>query len=306
MLKNSHFQCILCQRVYSTQQSLCNHTKIKHNMTPRRTVAINANNTQTHTQKEANEANEKIQNTGNNTTNIFKCNYCDNVYKHRQSKTKHMRKCTYKKTGLSLESLQQKINELENKNIELEKEMHKLKSNNKTINNTNNTTNNGTINNIIIKYGDEDLSKVLSTDEMIKICNKKFSSIEQSIEMVHLNKLKPELQNIMINNLNNGIAYTYDGDTFIAQDKNTVIEDMIEAHLDNIEMIINQENDNNIRNKLDQNTIKKLEELRERLDDEEKFKINNKTYDNYKSYKINQIKLLIYNCIKKLKNVGRD
>ncbi len=227
-----------------------------------------------------------------------------------------MRTCAFKKNNISFETLQQKINDLE-------KEMHQLKSNNQTINNTTNSTNNGTvnngtvnngtvnngtvnngtINNIIIKYGDEDLSKVLSTDDMVKICNKKFSSIEQSIEMVHLNKMKPELQNIMINNLNNGIAYTYDGDTFIAQDRNTVIEDLIEAHLDNIEMIINQENDNNIRNKLDQNTIKKLEELRERLDDEEKFKINNKTYDNYKSYKINQIKLLIYNCIKKLKTV---
>ena len=94
--------------------------------------------------------------------------------------------------------------------------MHQLKSNNQTINNTTNSTNNGTvnngsvnngtINNIIIKYGDEDLSKVLSSDDMVKICNKKFSSIEQSIEMVHLNKIKPELHNIMINNLNNGIA----------------------------------------------------------------------------------------------------
>lgn len=290
----SKFQCVMCKKQYASMSSLCNHSRNIHKLTttfrkPKGAIL------------EANEAKGSFQNECNITTTLYNCDYCDNIYKHRQSKTKHMRKCIYNKTDISLERLQQKINELENKNIELEKEMHKLKSN--TINNT---TNNGTINNIIIKYGDENLSKILSTDEMIKICNKKFSSIEQSIEMVHLNKLKPELQNIMINNLNNGIAYTYDGDTFIAQDKNTVIEDIIEAHLDNIEMIINQENDNNIRNKLDQNTIKKLEELRERLDDEEKFKINNKTYDNYKSYKINQIKLLIYNCIKKLKNVIRN
>ena len=293
-MKKSEYQCSICKKFYSTQQSLCNHTRNIHNLTPTLKPSKKVKNKRT--TKSQKVKNEPCNITTNININDYKCFYCDNTYKYKQSRTKHMKTCDNKLNATSIESLQQKINDLE-------KEMHKLKSNNKTINNT---TNNGTINNIIIKYGDEDLSKVLSTDEMIKICNKKFSSIEQSIEMVHLNKLKPELQNIMINNLNNGIAYTYDGDTFIAQDRNTVIEDMIEAHLDNIEMIINQENDNNIRNKLDQNTIKKLEELRERLDDEEKFKINNKTYDNYKSYKINQIKLLIYNCIKKLKNVVRD
>ncbi len=136
---------------------------------------------------------------------------------------------------------------------------------------------------------------------MIKICNKKFASIEESIEMVHLNKLKPELHNVIINNINNDYAYIHDGDNYILQHKNSVIEDLIEIHLSNIEMII-QESDNDIKSKLDHNTIAKLEQLRDRLDNEEdKFKINNKTYDNYKSYKIDQIKLLIYNCIKKLK-----
>ncbi len=303
-MNKSEFQCTICKKFYATQQSLCNHTRNLHNITPKLKPVKSKSQIAILKPQELNQTSCNITTGFNNKE--YKCKYCDNTYKYKQSRTKHMKICDNKIKITSFETLQQKINDLE-------KEMHQLKSNNQTINNTTNSTNNGTvnngtvnngtINNIIIKYGDEDLSKVLSTDDMVKICNKKFSSIEQSIEMVHLNKMKPELQNIMINNLNNGIAYTYDGDTFIAQDRNTVIEDLIEAHLDNIEMIINQENDNNIRNKLDQNTIIKLEELRERLDDEEKFKINNKTYDNYKSYKINQIKLLIYNCIKKLKTV---
>jgi hypothetical protein len=136
---------------------------------------------------------------------------------------------------------------------------------------------------------------------MIKICNKKFTAIEESIKMTHFNKNKPELNNVIIKNLRDEYAYIHDGESYIVQDKNDIIADLIELHLDNIEMIINEENENNIRNKLDKKVIDKLEKIRDRLDDESEIKINEKRYENYKSYKINQIKLLIYNCINKLK-----
>lgn len=283
-MENSYLQCIICKKFYKSYHSLCNHRRNIHKVTRSQNEVQVTNFTQ---------SGEAVSINANNTTKLFKCKYCDSVYKHHQSRTKHHKKCAKKNDPVS--NLNIKINELQSQIEELKKTPQT------TIHNGH--INNGTItnNNITIKYGSEDLSQILSQEDMIKICNKKFSSIEQSIEMVHLNKNRPELHNVIINNLNNNFAHIYDGDKYIVKKKNEIIEDLIELHLDNIEMIISETNDNNIRGKLDQNTIKKLEELRERLDDEEKFKINNKTYDNYRSYKINQIKLLIYNCIKNLK-----
>ena len=57
--------------------------------------------------------------------------------------------------------------------------------------------------------------------------------------MTHFNKDKPELNNIIIKNLRDDYAYIHDGDEYIVQNKNDIISDLIELHLDNIEMIIN-------------------------------------------------------------------
>lgn len=296
------FECATCHKQYSSIQSLCNHTTHKHGITTRNKVSKCSPNVDMKmlTCQPNNHEETKTEIPSKNTSEYnFKCEFCAKCYKSRQSKSRHQKSCINKP---NVENMQQKINDLQNITTELQSQIEELKKTPQTTIH-NGHINNGTItnNNITIKYGSEDLSQILSQEDMIKICNKKFSSIEQSIEMVHLNKNRPELHNVIINNLNNNFAHIYDGDKYIVKEKNEIIEDLIELHLDNIEMIISETNDNNIRGKLDQNTIKKLEELRERLDDEEKFKINNKTYDNYRSYKINQIKLLIYNCIKNLK-----
>ncbi len=290
MSTNIH-QCKFCDKKYSSKQTLANHTSIKH----RGMKAPKCN----HTEPSCNQ-NEPSVNIANNTTEYkYKCKYCPKTYKYRQGKSRHQITCNGKD---SFDAMQTRITELEQKIAQITTPQTQI--NNGTINNTinNGDVNNGTINNnYIIKFGSEDLSTILSKEDMIKICNKKFSSIEESIKMTHFNKDKPELNNIIIKNLRDDYAYIHDGDEYIVQNKNDIIADLIELHLDNIEMIINEENENNIRNKLDKKVIEKLEHIRDRLDDESEVKINEKRYDNYKSYKINQIKILIYNCIRKLK-----
>ena len=81
--------CKICKKEYASQQSLCNHSRIKHNMTPVYKKPVRKHSMQSQ------EASENIQSICNNTTNLFKCNFCDNTYKHRQSKTKHMRTCAF-------------------------------------------------------------------------------------------------------------------------------------------------------------------------------------------------------------------
>jgi len=290
------FQCKICEKIYSSKQSLCNHRRFKHKQSNDTQLATNVP-LSTHQ-----VPSQFLSNDSENTSNmIFKCNYCDNVYKYKQGKYRHQKVCKFNNTDV-ITQLKSKVSELENKITQMN-----------TTNTTNNGhMNNGTIvngqlnngpvnNNYIIKFGAEDLSAILSKEDMIKICNKKFTAIEESIKMTHFNKNKPELNNVIIKNLRDEYAYVHDGENYIVQEKNDIISDLIELHLDNIEMIINEENENNIRNKLDKKVIERLESLRDRLDDESEIKINEKRYENYKSYKINQIKLLIYNCINKLK-----
>jgi hypothetical protein len=290
-------QCKYCKRFYSSKQSLCNHTSIKH-----KDVNASERHPKSGESNPVSVTSDEPNTTSNNTTeNKYKCIYCPKTYKYRQGKSRHQNMCPNKSI---MTDMQNKINQLEQKIAKINNTKGQI--NNGTINNTTNTNNgpvnNGTINNnYIIKFGSEDLSTILSKEDMIKICNKKFSSIEESIKMTHFNKDKPELNNVIIKNLRDDYAYVHDGDEYIVQDKNDIIADLIELHLDNIEMIINEENENNIRNKLDKKVIERLESLRDRLDDESEIKINEKRYENYKSYKINQIKLLIYNCINKLK-----
>ena len=285
-MSSVNFTCKLCQKQYLSKQSLANHRSLKHRVEKSAEsshITINSHH------------NVPSENTPENTTKkIYKCNYCPKIYQQKQSKSRHMKTCDKK----------YKIEDIQNKVIELENKLAQMNTTN-TVNNS--QVNNGTIingpvnNNYTIKFGAEDLSAILSKDDMIKICNKKFTAIEESIKMTHFNKNKPELNNVIIKNLRDEYAYVHDGESYIVQDKNDIIADLIELHLDNIEMIINEENENNIRNKLDKKVIERLESLRDRLDDESEIKINEKRYENYKSYKINQIKLLIYNCINKLK-----
>ena len=291
-MSSQKFICNFCQRPYLSKQSLSNHTSIKHRaekLTKSSHLTINSQPPLT------------SENTPENTTNkIYTCNFCPKTYKQKQGKSRHMKTCDKKNL---INNMQNKINELETKlaNINnIPHSIHNEHNNNGTI--VNGQLNNGPVNNnYIIKFGAEDLSAILSKEDMIKICNKKFTAIEESIKMTHFNKNKPELNNVIIKNLRDEYAYIHDGESYIVQEKNDIIADLIELHLDNIEMIINEENENNIRNKLDKKVIDKLEKIRDRLDDETEIKINEKRYENYKSYKINQIKLLIYNCINKLK-----
>jgi hypothetical protein len=224
-------------------------------------------------------------------TNQYKCKYCDNVYKYRQGCSRHEQICEIRtKNENDIEILKQKIKALEDK------------LNTQQPINTTNNINMGTVNtNYIIKFGSEQLELILNKEEMKQILGKKLISIEESIKQVHLNKNKPELNNIQITNLKNDIIYTYDGEDFVAGQKNDVLEELIDVHLENIEQCTNKENENNIRKELDEKIISKSEELIDKIEDDEKITISGKTYPNYKSYKMDNIKTMIYNYTKKTK-----
>jgi hypothetical protein len=161
----------------------------------------------------------------------------------------------------------------------------------------NGTINNGPVvyNNTInvVKFGSEELKDIFTKDEILKILNRKRSALEQSIEMLHLNKTKPEYKNIFITNLKDDYAYVYDGEKFIAAYKTEVLNDIIENHSYNIETSMEEYKD-----KIAPKTYEVLQKFVDMMNDETTefyAEPQNKKYDNYKEYKKDMIKLLIYN-----------
>ena len=166
----------------------------------------------------------------------------------------------------------------------------------------NNNINNGTINNTvnIIKFGTEDINNILSQSEILKILNKKMLSLEESIKMIHFNDMRPEFKNIYVTNLKDQYAYVYDGSKFTAVLKSDVLEELANNHFDNIEYSVDE-----YKEKLNENTIIVLDKFIDKMNDDEEFidKEHHKIYPNFKSYKINQIKLMIYNESDKKTNI---
>jgi uncharacterized protein YpiB (UPF0302 family) len=68
----------------------------------------------------------------------------------------------------------------------------------------------------------------------------KYKSIEESIKIIHFNKKRPNCQNILITNLYNNIAHVFDGEKFITMKKNEAINELIDNHLENIEISLEE------------------------------------------------------------------
>ena len=266
---NEH-KCKICNKFYKNYQSLWNHNHKFHK--------INIS------QKLACEVSQKV----------FSCQYCNNIYKHNSSRSKHYSKCLIKKKneGQYIE-LQKKIMELENK-------INKSKK----INNTN--INNGIIingdNNKIINInglGMESILPKLTKEEKIDILTsllfKEIPAIEL-IRKIYNNDKFIEDRNTIINNLQSKTCLVYNAELekFDAKNKNTHIEDMIDWRNKDIKKMMDEMKDSP---KIKKYTRKLIEDY---IDNTEEIK---KTVS-YKKYK-EEIIYIIYNCkefMKKLYN----
>ena len=292
-------QCNICKKIYSSYKSLWNHNKKFHII-----ESIESNPKVT---LKSSIGNPKVTlNLSTNNINNFHCKFCNKIYKYKQGKYKHEQTCINNNNIIK----ENTILELKEKNIELTNKFDQLLKlfkihpktlqkinkqliNNNNINNINNGyINNGNINNInIVKFGSEDLSSILSQSEVLKILNRKMSSLEESIKLIHFNDKRPQLKNIYITNLKDQYAYTFDGSKFIAVLKNDVLGELVDNYFENIELSVEEY-------KLNSKTIEVLDNFIEKINDEEHTftdKEHNKKYPNYRNFKVNQVKLMIYN-----------
>ena len=295
--------CKICNKYYSSYKSLWNHNKKFHILE----VSKSNSKVTLKSSKSNSKVTLKLSKSNSNVSEEklhFQCNFCDKKYKYKQGKYKHQLICKYKNSNIN--NLQKENIEIKNtlnellklckihpKTLEkINKELINNNINNGTINNNiNNSINNKTVN--IVKFGTEELNKILSQSEILNILNKKMCSIEESIKLIHFNEKRPELKNIYITNLKNQYAYIFDGNKFIAVLKSDILEELVDNHIENIEYSIEEYKD-----KLPTNTIDVLDKFIDKINDmDEEFTDtdHNKIYPNYKKFKVNQIKLMIYN-----------
>ena len=320
--------CKFCNKQYKSSHSRSNHYRIYHShdivlesVKSKSKVSHESVKSKSKVSQELVENNLKTNQVSVAITKFF-CQYCNNIYKHKQSKYTHEKKCKNHKKNETTDII---INELKKENVEIKnilnniltqckihpktlQKINKQLITNGNINNSNinnNTVNNGTINNInninIVKFGTEDIASILSKSEILQILNRKMCSLEESIKAIHFNDKRPELQNIYITNLKDQYAYIFDGKKFIAGLKSDILGELIDNHVGNIEYSFDEYKD-----KLPDKTIEVLDKFIDKMNDDEsefKDKEHKIKYPNFKQFKVNIIKLMIYNESENIPNI---
>ena len=329
-MNTKEFKCNICNKMYVSYKSLWNHNKKFHKIESNTNVTIPVTNVTipvTNVTIPVTNVTIPVTNVTIPVANITMstnhnllekkniCEYCNKNFATRHSKSEHKKKsCKFNPNNPNNninhnnneELLKNEINELKDK-INLLLKFNKIhpktlqKINTQNINNIQNNINNNIQNNNInityVKFGNENLSKILSGKEMKKILSHVRLSVEESIKMVHFNNERPQYKNIFITNMQNNLAYIFNGNKFEVKSKDYVLSDLLNNHLGNIESFIE---DNNIEETFkNRHLFKFIRELNG-------YDIN-KDISNYKNYKLNNIKQLIYNNSDKflLKNLNK-
>ena len=308
------YYCSICEKKYKSYKSLWKHNYIYH----KENVVINNSETNKNKENVVIEISEKEKNNEDN-NNIGKvdynrtCKHCKKILCDRKYRWKHEQKCKNNnennkielvlKENLEIKNTNSKIEkenlEIKKEMLEYKKEMEKLKEmlqkslkiHPKTLNKINSQlNNNGVINNInIVQLGRENLSDILSSKEKRGILNRQVMGINDLVELVHISGKYKKFMNVYITNLQNTIAYKFDEkmNNFIAVNKSELLNDLVDARMYDIEKFFEE-----IGPTLDSKKSDQIKKFIERMNNEE---------DELKGIKKDEIKLVLYNNLEKLK-----
>ena len=154
---------------------------------------------------------------------------------------------------------------------EAEKKIDELKKS-QVINNYNNIT-------LIAHNKQPDLSHLTDKD-YLKIMNRGFNSVPKLIEAIHFNPEKPENQNVYIPNIKNKYAMVWNGDKWVLNCREDIIDDMYDDNSDLLIDKLEQLEESDTKNKI----LKKFKRFMSKKEDSN---IKNKIKED--------IKLLLYN-----------
>jgi hypothetical protein len=296
----TNFVCEFCEKSYASRQSLTNHTREFHSE-----------------EKDNNRC--KHPDDG-----LYHCRYCDvKSYTSAKSRWKHEQSCKPPQVSLDnvleenekmrkenetlkskQEALTQKIIKLQDKLIKNNtlttksfKAINKLLMERSYMNQSNNTNSLNTINNNclqICNVGKEDIMNVLTEQQKKQILNAKFGALDKLVEITHCGQYN-QFKNIVITNLKDEFAYQYDSSKgfFVAVKKNDLVADIIDYRIYNINEIYDEMENGN---KIDAKTKVVLRRFMDRCESDEPFEdTRGIKHMNYKEYKKDCIKILLYN-----------
>jgi hypothetical protein len=332
----SELRCNSCNKYYSSKSSLCNHTKKFHN---NESLIKTVNSTLTFDKR---LKTTDINLNQYATIKTYNCRYCNKKYTNKNSRWSHEQKCIIinskeiennkeldkikdsnkqKELELLLKIEETKIKNAEAKILQLKIKLEQshnvdnitLKKINKKLMERNNLIKNSTINiqnndNKIINnyqligFGKEEIMETLTNNELKQIMNAKYGCLEKLVEIVHCGKYN-QFKNIIITNMNNNYMYKYDDKKgyFVLSTKSEVLNSLVDYRLGDLEIIYN---DLLIKNKIDEKTKDIIEKFINKInsDDSKFIDYEGKNHDNYKEYKINEIRMLLFNNQDKISN----
>ena len=155
------------------------------------------------------------------------CKYCGQIFKHRQSKWKHEKKCTKKNV------LANKCSRLEQQNKEKDKAIEVLKAQMEIIMEKvgsqvhNHNTTNYTINVVLNAFGSE-TTDYLTGNKVRQILQQggAIDSIPRLLKAIHFNPDHIENQNVIIPSRKDNVAKIWDGNKWVLKAKETTINEM--------------------------------------------------------------------------------
>ena len=272
------FKCSLCDRHYCSKKGLSNHNRRIHEIE--------------NTKKKSKE------------DGCYHCKYCNKGYKLIQSRWCHQKKCEKSKNGSNGHNVIEEMNKMKEQIAELQNKLLTCKRlDNTTFKAVNqilmdrsyyNSNNRITNNYQILSLGNEELVNVLTMEQKKMILNSRLGSLEKIVEIAHCGELN-QFKNIIITNLKDQYAYRYDNQKgyFVTITKNVLLENVVAHRVTDIEAIYDELK---TAKKIDSKTKKLIQDFLDRMsDDKIPFYDNDIKYENFKTFKLDNIKILLYN-----------
>jgi len=311
-MESIEYKCKICNNQYKTYQTLWKHNKKFHNNS-------NTKNTPIAPTCTVIAPNDTII-----APNKHNCKYCNKIFSRNYCVIRHEKICKQKneinnsnklkdeikqtelllqvkkeeKAILQLKLKLEKSNKIDN--ITLKKLNKMLMEHNNKIKhiNSHNTINNNQqiINNFqLVGFGKEEVIETLTNRDKKLIMNARYNSLDKLIEIIHCGKYN-QFKNIIITNMKDNYMYKYDDKRghFILSTKSDVLNSLIDYRIDDLETIYHELLD---KNKLDNNTKDIIEKFINKINyvDTKYTDYEGREHENYKQYKINEIKVLLFN-----------
>ena len=301
------WKCNICERLYSSKNSLGNHNRNYH-----KNVDDIQKSSFGHS-KVIFRSSESHLSVIQHQPDPLVCEFCKKKFKFKQGKFNHKKICKVKKK--QEEESQNAIQTLMKENLELKQELKEKEASSsiekKNFNNQNNFNSNNQTQNNIITYNFNSVEEkervpyfLTQTEKIDLLTGPFYDFIPKLVEMVYCRFT--QYKNVFISNLKSKHIYVYKDGKFIVDDKESVLNTLIEnnsMHIQSIAIDI-KENETSkpkkhIQNIIDKNVSRFNDTF---IRDDEFFNLHENTrYKTFENYNKQKIVLLLYNNQKQIK-----